>query len=88
MSNDKKAQTVRSLFEAFTAQDRPTAEALLGNGFRFTTPYDEPSTKPTYYCKLMNGKGFRDAEVHRFYGGKIRLVEVFFERTYKKLMDE
>ena len=34
-------EIIRALFTAFAAQDRETAERLLGPEFRFTSPYDD-----------------------------------------------
>jgi ketosteroid isomerase-like protein len=34
-----------------------------------------------YYCKLKDGKEFRNSELHRFSSDKIRSIDVFFGRT-------
>ncbi len=111
LDSDAKASAVRTLFKAFISQDRPTAEALLSDDFRFTSPYDDAIDKATYfercwpnsgliaqqaiesiavsgddafvtyYCRLKDGKEFRNVELHRFNGGKIRSIDVFFGRT-------
>ncbi len=111
MSSERKAHAVRALFKAFSSEDRPTAEALLGDDFRFTSPYDSAIDKDAYfercwpnsrliaeqrieslavagddvfvmyYCRLTDGKEFRNAELHRFAGDKIRSIDVFFGRT-------
>jgi ketosteroid isomerase-like protein len=43
------AQTIRSLFAAFTAKDRRSGEALLADGFTFTSPYDDAIDRAAYF---------------------------------------
>ena len=111
MKTEEKINAVRALFEAFSAQDRRTAESLLADDFHFTSPYDGAIDKATYfercwpnskfiadqtiesiaisgndvfvmyYCKLTDGKEFRNTELHRFAGEKIHSIDVFFGRT-------
>jgi ketosteroid isomerase-like protein len=42
------ADLVRALFAAYRAQDRPTAERLLADDFRFTSPQDDRIDRATY----------------------------------------
>lgn len=111
MTSEQKAGAVRALFLAFISHDKAAAEALLSDGFTFTSPYDDAIDKATYfercwpnsgqiaeqniesiavsgddvfvmyYCRTLDGKEFRNAELHRFAGETIRSIDVFFGRT-------
>jgi ketosteroid isomerase-like protein len=44
-----KSEIITRLFDAFKALDRNTAEAVLSDDFRFTSPYDDAIDKATYF---------------------------------------
>ena len=49
MKTENHSEAVRRLFSAFMASDRPAAEALIADGFTFTSPYDDHIDKATYF---------------------------------------
>ena len=49
MPDSKKSDTVRALFTAFLSQDRKAADALLSDGFTFTSPYDDAIDRAAYF---------------------------------------
>jgi ketosteroid isomerase-like protein len=44
-----KLETAKAIFEAYVAKDRKTAEALLTDDFRFTSPLDNALDRRTYF---------------------------------------
>ena len=49
MTGTDKAETIRRIFAAYLANDRPFVENALSEEFRFTSPYDDAIDKPTYF---------------------------------------
>jgi ketosteroid isomerase-like protein len=44
-----KSEVIRALFAAYLSQDKVAADALLTDGFTFTSPYDDAIDKATYF---------------------------------------
>lgn len=44
------ADVVRALLDAYLAQDRGAAEALVGEGFTFTSPQDDHIDRATWFA--------------------------------------
>ena len=49
MASADRAELVRSMFAAFNAKDRRTAERLLADAFTFTSPYDDAIDRAAYF---------------------------------------
>ena len=56
MSGDH-ARTIRKLFQAYVADDRAAAEALIAPGFTFTSPYDDRLDREAYFQKCWPNGG-------------------------------
>lgn len=44
---------------------------------------DEDAAFVLYRCETLDGKAFRNTELHRFRGDKLRAVEVYFGASYR-----
>jgi ketosteroid isomerase-like protein len=51
MSDRKRADSIRAIFDAYMANDRKSVEDALADDFRFTSPYDDSIDKPTYFAR-------------------------------------
>ena len=66
MSDSKKADAVRALFEAFMSKDRKRADALLSEDFTFTSPYDDAIDKTAYFERCFpNSEHMRALDIER-----------------------
>src|SRR5579864_1374089 len=66
MSDSKKADAVRALFEAFMSKDRKRADALLSEDFTFTSPYDDAIDKAMYFERCFpNSEHMRSLDIER-----------------------
>jgi ketosteroid isomerase-like protein len=45
----ERDNTIRVIFAAYIANDRPVVEAAFADDFRFTSPYDDAIDKATYF---------------------------------------
>ena len=45
----ERDNTIRVIFAAYIANDRPAVEAAFADDFRFTSPYDDAIDKATYF---------------------------------------
>jgi ketosteroid isomerase-like protein len=45
----ERDNTIRAIFAAYIANDRPVVEAAFADDFRFTSPYDDAIDKATYF---------------------------------------
>ncbi len=54
----ERDKTIRAIFAAYIANDRPAVEAAFADDFRFTSPYDDAIDKPTYFERCWRGSGW------------------------------
>lgn len=58
--------TVRALYAAFLEGDRVRADALIADGFTFTSPYDDSIDRAAYFERCFpNGDRFAAFEIDR-----------------------
>ena len=72
-----ETETVREMFAAYLAQDRPAAERLLDQDFVFTSPQDN-HIFVLYEYELTTGARYRNVEVITVRGARIAETQVFF----------
>ena len=57
---------VRACFEAFRDRRRADAEAVIADGFTFTSPYDDAIDRAAYFERCWpNGDRFADFDIER-----------------------
>ncbi|BDE05999.1 hypothetical protein WPS_12750 [Vulcanimicrobium alpinum] len=58
--------TVRALYAAFLEGDRARADALIADGFTFTSPYDDRIDRAAYFERCFpHGDRFKVFEIER-----------------------
>ena len=64
MQDNKLTQVVRAWFGAYESENRPAAEALLAEGFTFTSPNDDGIDKATWFERCWpNRDASRDQKI-------------------------
>lgn len=54
-------EITRAIYDAYVAKDRETAEALIANDFRFTSPLDNGLDRETYFATCWPNSASIDA---------------------------
>ena len=79
MAEGRLPDLVRRYFHAFQDADRAEMESLLGDGFTFTSPWDDHIGRAAWFERCWPFAGtFRNTELFRFDGDRIRSIDVFF----------
>ena len=57
MTGEQRLETVRSLYAAFAAGDREAVDAVLADGFEFSSPVDVGLDRASYFERCWPGAG-------------------------------
>jgi hypothetical protein len=57
MTFEEMAAATRANFRAYETEDRPAIEALIGNPFSFTSPFDDHIDRATYFERCWPNAG-------------------------------